>query len=140
MNLVGGVPDVVAAISSATQIALVIVVYVLFARAVAPTRTELVLASAGVVTALVATGKVFSPQFLLWLVVLVPLVPGLTGSLAAAACVLAMLITTSWFPFRYLALTQAAGLQTTLLLVRNGLVLALLGLSLLRLRRETRVL
>jgi bacteriorhodopsin len=89
------------------------------------------------VTALVATGKVFSPQFLLWLIVLVPLVPGMTGRIATIACLVAMLLTTSLFPFRYFALSQAAALQTTLLLVRNGIVLAVFVLLVRALRRET---
>lgn len=136
VNLVGAVPDALATVSSAVQVGLVLAVYVLFARKVVPTPNHLVLASAAVVTALVATGKVFSPQFLLWLIVLVPLAPALTGRIAAAACLLAMLLTTSWFPFRYFALTQAEGLQTTLLLVRNGIVLAVLALLVRRLRGE----
>jgi hypothetical protein len=138
VNLVGGVPDTVATVSSAVQVVLVLAVYALFARKVVPTQTHLVLASAAVVTALVGTGKVFSPQFLLWLIVLVPLAPARTGRVAATCCLLAMLITTSWFPFRYLALSQAAGLQTTLLLVRNGLVLALLALVVRHLARDVR--
>ena len=94
------------------------------------------IASAAVVTALVGTGKVFSPQFLLWPIVLVPLVPWLTGLVGSAALLLAMLVTTSWFPFRYLALTEAAWLQTSLLLARNLLVLLLLVLLIRLLRRE----
>lgn len=137
VNLVGGVPDILATVSSSFQVALVLAVYALFARKVVPSPNHLVLASAAVVTALVATGKVFSPQFLLWLIVLVPLVPALTGRIVAAACLLAMLLTTSWFPFRYFALSEAAGLQTTLLLVRNGIILAVLALLVRRLRRET---
>lgn len=136
VNLVGAVPDVLATVSSAVQVGLVLAVYVFFARKVVPTPNHLVLASAAVVTALVATGKVFSPQFLLWLIVLIPLAPALIGRIAAVACLLAMLLTTSWFPFRYFALTQAEGLQTTLLLVRNGIVLALLALLVRLLRRE----
>jgi hypothetical protein len=137
VNLVGGVPDLFATASSVVQVALVLFVYLLVARKAVPTQSHLVLASAAVVTALVATGKVFSPQFLLWLIVLVPLVPGLLGRRAAVACLLAMLVTTSWFPFRYFALTQAAALQTTLLFVRNAVLLALLALLVRRLWRET---
>jgi hypothetical protein len=136
LNLVGDLPDAVASFTSMVQIGLVVVVYVLFARKQPPTATHLVVASAAVVTALVATGKVFSPQFLLWLVVLVPLVPGLTGLAGGATLLLAMLMTTSWFPFRYFALSQAAGLQTALLLARNLLLLGLLVVLLRLLRRQ----
>jgi hypothetical protein len=136
INLAGDLPDAIAALASALQLGLVVAVYVLFARKRSPTATHLVIASAAVVTALVATGKVFSPQFLLWPIALVPLVPWLTGLMGGAALLLAMLVTTSWFPFRYLALTEAAWLQTSLLLARNLFMLLLLVLLIRLLRRE----
>ena len=137
VNLVGGAPDIFATASSVLQVALVVVVTVLFSRKLVPLPSHLVLASSAIVTALMATGKVFSPQFLLWSIVLIPVVPGLLGRRAAIACLLAMLLTTSWFPFRYFALTQAAALQTTLLLVRNGIMLTLLVLFVRGLGRAT---
>ena len=110
----------------------------LFARTAAPTLHHARPARAPRSSQrLVATGKVFSPQFLLWLIVLVPLVRGLAGRIGATACLLAMLLTTSWFPFRYLASVARRGLQTTLLLVRNGIVLALLVLLIRGLGRAT---
>ena len=136
VNLVGDLPDAIASLTSALQVGLVVSIYVLFARKRSPTATHLVIASAAVVTALVATGKVFSPQFLLWPIVLVPLVPWLTGLVGGAALLVAMLLATSWFPFRYLALTEAAWVQTSLLLARNLLVLVVLVLLLRLLRRE----
>ena len=77
-NLAGRGPDALATVQTVLQAAALIVTWVWFARGPA-TRERLVRASAAAVCAFVAFGKVLSPQFLIWLVPLVPLVWGRRG-------------------------------------------------------------
>ena len=76
-------------------IALALVV-VLAARA-APDRETLLLASAAALVAVVAFGKVFSPQFLVWLVPLVPLVGAFRGAICVVLLLGALVVTHLWF-------------------------------------------
>jgi hypothetical protein len=92
-------------------------------------REGLLAGSAAAVAALVALGKVLSPQFLIWLLPLVPAVAG-AGGLAACAVLLAALVTTQlWFPFRYwdVVALEPVGL---LVVVRNVLLVALYAILL----------
>jgi hypothetical protein len=80
------------------------------------------------VAALLAFGKVFSPQYLLWLVALVPLVRGRRGVVAGTVYAVALGLTQSWFPRHYWALAiRLAPTQSWLLLARDLAVVALLG-------------
>ena len=99
-NLAGSGPDALAVLQTIAQAAAVIAVWIWFARGPAD-RDRLVRAFAAAVCAFIAFGKVLSPQFLIWLVPLVPLVGGRRG-LAAGGLLAAALVTTQlWFPFRY---------------------------------------
>jgi hypothetical protein len=99
-NLAGGGPDALAAVQTILQAAALIVTWVWFARRPV-TRERLVRASAAAVCGFVAFGKVLSPQFLIWLVPLVPLVRGRRGLAASALLAAALVLTQLWFPFRY---------------------------------------
>ncbi len=65
------------------------------------TREELVRWSAASLVAFVALGKVLSPQFLIWLAPVVPLVAGIRGVRASLLLAAALVLTQAWFPTRY---------------------------------------
>jgi hypothetical protein len=99
-NLAGSLPDALAAVQTALQALAVAVVWLLFA--VGPRdRRSFAAASAAAVTAFVVLGKVLSPQFLIWLIPLVPLVVGTAGAVAASLLAVALVTTQLWFPYRY---------------------------------------
>jgi hypothetical protein len=135
-NLAGQVPAALAAIQTALQALAVLVVWLVFASR-ASARDELAIASAAAVAAFVAFGKVLSPQFLVWLVPLVPLVVGGTGLAAAALLGLALVLTQAWFPDRYwnVVALEPVGL---LVLVRDLVLVALFAVLLVAVvRRES---
>ena len=90
-------------------------------------KEELVRWSAAALIAFVALGKVLSPQFLIWIAPVVPLVAGRRG-LRASVLVAAALVTTQlWFPSRYWDLARDLdGLPSALVLVRDLLLVAVL--------------
>lgn len=93
----------------------------------APGAAWLAGACAAVVAAQLALGRVLSPQFLLWLVPLVPLVAGRRGRVASALLALALVATHVWFPDLYRDYVNERGApETAYLLARNGLLLAVL--------------
>ena len=79
---------------------MLVALWVAFARGPA-TGDRFVRYSAAAVCAFIAFGKVLSPQFLLWLVPLVPLVRGRRGLAATVLLTLALVLTQVWFPQRY---------------------------------------
>lgn len=125
-NLSGSLPDVLAVVQTGVQVAAVGAVWIAFARGPASSE-RLVIGSAAALTAFVAFGKVLSPQFLVWLLPLVPLVRGRRGLLASGLLALALVLTQLWFPFRYwdLALTFD-GLAAALVVLRDLVLVALL--------------
>jgi len=135
-NLAGPLPDSLATAQTLLQAAALVAVWLLFARGPA-TRARLVLALAASVVVFVALGKVLSPQFLIWLVPLVPLVAGRLG-LAAGALLGAALVTTHlWFPSRY---WDVVALEPVgwLVLVRDLLLVALAAVLLVATARRGR--
>ncbi|MEO8289626.1 MAG: glycosyltransferase 87 family protein [Gaiellaceae bacterium] len=133
-NLDGALPDALAAIQTALQAAALVAVWALFALR-ARGREALLVASAAAVTAFVAFGKVLSPQFLIWLLPLVPAVAGGAG-LAGGAVLAAALVTTQlWFPYRYWDVVALAP-ASWLVLVRDLLLVALFAILLVALSRR----
>jgi hypothetical protein len=126
-NLVGTAPDVLAALHTVVQGVAVAAVWIAFARGPLD-RERLLRASAACICAFVALGKVVSPQFLIWLIPLVPLVRGRRGLAASALLGAALLLTQLWFPYRYWDLALEFDEPASwLVLARDLVLLALLA-------------
>jgi hypothetical protein len=80
-------------------------------------------ASAAAVCLFVALGKVLSPQYMIWLIPLVPLVRGRRGLAAGALLGAALVLTQLWFPDHYWDLVFTLGGYLTVLVVARDLVL-----------------
>jgi hypothetical protein len=126
-NLAGPGADAVGAIQSGLLLVALVAVWAWFARGPAD-RDRLFRASAAGVCAFVAFGKVFSPQFLIWLIPLVPLVRGKRGLAAGGLFLAAMVLTQLWFPYRYWRLAiDLDPLASWLVLARDLALLMLLA-------------
>jgi hypothetical protein len=123
-NLVGELPDRLAAVQTGLLVVVLLGIWLLFARS-ARGPNALLAASAASVVAFVALGKVLSPQFMIWLIPLVPLVRGSAGRLAWGIYAAALVVTQLWFPSRYWEVV-AVGRATWLVLARDLLLVALL--------------
>jgi L-cystine uptake protein TcyP (sodium:dicarboxylate symporter family) len=125
-NLAGTAANVLAVLETILQGAAVVTTWILFARGPA-TRERLLQASAAALVAFVALGKVLSPQFLIWLIPVVPLVRGRRGLAASALLAAALVLTQLWFPYRYWELALHFGaLESWLVLARDLALVALL--------------
>jgi hypothetical protein len=124
-NLGGSLPDAVGAAASALLVVVLLALWVAFARGPA-TGERLVRYSAASLVAFVALGKVLSPQFLIWLLPLVPLVRGRRGLAASALLGLSLLLTQVWFPIRYFDLVAFEAFPSWVLLARDLVLVALL--------------
>lgn len=122
-NLAGGVADTLAVLTTLAQVAAVLAVWVWYARGPAD-RDRLVRASAAAVCAFIVFGKVLSPQFLIWLIPLVPLVRGRRGFLAGGVLGAALVLTQLWFPFRYWKLALEFDAVASWLVLARDLTLA----------------
>ena len=124
---------VVAKISAAIGIVvLLVVVRTQFARSDADDGT-LLTASAAALATVIAFGKVFSPQYLVWLIPLVPLAArgrrAAAALLLATACVLTALV----FPRHWEALKyDLARKDVAAIVVRNALVVLFLATLLVK--------
>jgi hypothetical protein len=123
-NLAGELPDDLANAETVLLAAAVGLVWFLFWRS-SRSPDRLLAASAAAVVAFVAFGKVLSPQFLIWLVPLVPLVRGRAGVGPALLLAAALLATQLWFPRRYWDVV-AVGPPVWFVLTRDLLLVALL--------------
>jgi hypothetical protein len=123
---IGGTPGtVIGAVQTLAQGLALLGIWIAFARGPAE-RERLVRYSAAAVVAFIALGKVLSPQFLIWLCALVPLVGGRRGLAAAAALGLAIGLTQVWFPFRYWDYALTFDSTASWLVLARDLVLAAL--------------
>jgi hypothetical protein len=99
-------------------------------------QEHLLLACAAAVCALVAFGKVFSPQYMVWLVPFVAVVPSVE---AAVLLVAGLLLTQLYFPAHYWNFAKYFYFRETLeVLVRDIVVVALFAVLATRLARRAR--
>jgi uncharacterized membrane protein len=128
-DLVGSLPQALAALSSVLQVAAVITVAWLYRRG-GDERRRLGIAFAAAVAGFLAFTRFLSPQYLAWLIPFVPLLEPPAWIVAAVALVLAQV----WF-FHYSDVFALGG-YVWLVLVRDLLILALFAIALRSLRRR----
>jgi len=122
-DLAGPAAEVVAAVSSLLGAVALVAVWYLFARGPRGPR-ELLLALAAAVVAVVTFGKVFSPQYLVWVAAAVPLVFGRVRTFALSATVAAFLLTTYVYQWGYPDLLEA-GRTSWVMVARNAVMVSL---------------
>jgi hypothetical protein len=123
----GGTPGTaIGLVHTVAQGAALLAVWLAFARGAA-TPERLVRYAALAIVVFVALGKVLSPQFLVWLVPLVPLVAGRRGLGASALLGVALVLTQLWFPFRYWDYARELDLGVAWLVLARDLVLLALA-------------
>lgn len=124
-NVIGPGTHAAAIVTSVIGVLALAAVYVAFARGGSEVDDLLRYAAAAVAVS-IAFGKVFSPQFLIWLFPLVPLVRSRRGIWAASLSFAALILTQLWFPERYwLLATFFARTQSWELLARDVAMVAL---------------
>lgn len=121
-------------VSSLVQLAALAAVYAAFAfvrfRSHDDGRrdVQLVTATTLVLLAFIATGKVFSPQYLIWLMPFVVLLPGRLGRRTIVWFLATLAVSQLVFPYYYGSLRHQTAWATFLLTTRNVLIVVLLGL------------
>jgi hypothetical protein len=124
-NLAGGAPRAIGAVFTILQALALVAVWAVYARSRA-SRDGLLRASAAALAVFVAFGKVLSPQFMIWLIPVVPLVRGRRGLAATGLLAGALLLTQLEFPFRYWSYVDSfAGFPSWVVLARDLLLAAL---------------
>jgi len=138
-DLAGPAADVVAAVSSLLVAAALVAVWYLFAGGPRGPR-ELLLALAAAVVGVVTFGKVFSPQYLVWVGAVVPLAFGRVRTFVLSATVAAFLLTMYVYQWGYPDLLEA-GRTSWVMVARNAVMVAVFCSLLVELarRRETTV-
>jgi hypothetical protein len=124
-NIVGPVADKLAIGEAVLQALVIAGVWASFLKGPAD-RERLVRTCAACVCAFIVFGKVLSPQYLVWLLPLVPLVRGRRGVAAGALLVVSMLLTQLWFPYRYLDLVYELDATASWLVLARDLALVAL--------------
>lgn len=123
INLGGGLPNAVGALSSLVAVGLVALVALVYWRG-PDDDARLVTAFAATIAGFTVFGKVLSPQYLTWLVPLVPLVAGRRGLWAAGTFVAALALSMPEYLFWGRHGLENQNWTVWLLLARNGLLVA----------------
>jgi hypothetical protein len=131
-NLSGSGAHLAAVLSSVLQVAALLIAWIAYARG-PQTRERLVRYSAAAVVAFVAFDKVLSPQYMVWLIPLVPLV---RSRLAQVFLVAALVLTQVEFPARYWKFVALQPGVTEVVLWRDAVLVALFSLLVTEPRRE----
>jgi hypothetical protein len=133
-DLGGSLPDALAALLSVLQLVAVALVWLVFLRG-RPSSERLVLASTAAVTAFLVFSRFISPQYLVWLVPLVLLVPGRAGLASVALLACSLVLGQIWF-FHYRDVF-ALDRIVWLVVARDAALLVLYAVLLVRLNTST---
>lgn len=133
MNIGGQGPRLATIVMMVLLVAFVVGIAIRCAHLLArahPTRAaEIVVAgSAATMLSLMIGSKVFSPQYMVWLVPVIPLLPGRLWRAATITLVAALVLTQAFFPLNYLHLIELHDPEIALLVARNVAVIILLAL------------
>jgi uncharacterized membrane protein len=128
-NLAGPGTHLVATLSTVLGAFALLAVWLLYVRSDA-SDTTLILYCAAAVATLLAFGKVFSPQFLIWLIPLVVAVRTRRALVAVPLFFLTMILTQLWFPHHYWDLAIGFHRQEVFELVLRDLGVVLLAVVL----------
>jgi Glycosyltransferase family 87 len=133
-DLAGSVPDALATITSLLQAVAVAAVWWFYARG--SRRPErLVVAFCAAVAGFLVFNRFISPQYVVWLIPLVLLVPGTIGLAAIGLVGSALMLAQIWF-FHYSRLFDLEG-YSWLVVLRDAVLLALYLLLFVRLKTST---
>jgi len=131
-DMAGGLPDALVIAATLAQVAAVALVALLFARG-RPEGERLVLAAAATLAGFLAFTRFLSPQYVIWLLPVVPLVAGRSGVAAAVALGAALVLGRLWF-FHYRDVFGLDGI-VWLVVLRDGLLAGLYGVLVVALLR-----
>jgi hypothetical protein len=108
-------------------------IWIRLARSRRDVREDLLRYAAGTLATVLVLGTVLSPQYVVWLIPLVPLVGGGRGAAATLLFVMAAVLTNVWIPDHYFEYQEdLAAAPASLLLARNLTLLAIALVLLLR--------
>jgi hypothetical protein len=139
-NLTGTVAGLASTATTLAGATALLLVWVRYARGDPESDARFVRYAAASVVAFVAFGKVLSPQFLIWLLAIVVLVPGARGIAAITLLVVACALTRMWFPSGYWDLVkQFDPTASWLVLVRDLVLVAVFATLVVRSRSGHRI-
>jgi hypothetical protein len=125
-NLDGHPPMQFASVMSVIQAAAIVGSWLVYATGRA-TKERLMVAATTAVCAFIVFDRVLSPQYLIWLVPLVMVVPGRRGLAAAVLLAASMVMTQIWFPQHFVQLKEFLPLESWAVIARNVVLLGLFG-------------
>ncbi len=124
--------SLIALLTTAVALAVVVAALSVYWSALRGTRPPgdarlMVAASAATIVALMAGGKVLSPQFMIWLLPVGFLIAGRFAWLAAGGTIVALLLTQAYFPASYWELVALEPRPIWLLVLRNAVLIGLVA-------------
>jgi hypothetical protein len=133
INLAGPGVGVTTTVLKVLLPAALCLLWVRLARSRRDAREDLLRYAAGTLATVLVLGTVLSPQYVVWLIPLVPLVGGGRGTAAVLLFVVAAVLTNVWIPDKYFEYQEELGAgPASFLLVRNLVLLAIALVLLLR--------